>query len=108
LRADVGDLAVGGETGVGARMDRRPADDLVALVGQHAGRALLHELTHVLTPRLATDLTVDLAKHAIAEAPAHVRVGTLGAEHGADVLEPGGGTDLDGHGESWIQAGTGR
>ena len=40
---DVRDLAARRERRVGPRVHGRPADDLVALVGEHARRSLLHE-----------------------------------------------------------------
>ena len=95
----MGDLAVAGEARVGPRVYRGPADHGIAVVGENSGRrGLPHQLLHPLAPGGPDEVAVLLrGDQAIAQAPAHVRIGPLGSDHRLHVLELGRRAHLDHH-----------
>src|SRR5690606_34506585 len=84
--------------GVRAGCDGGPSGRLVAVVGEDAdGRAGTDQSGDVLAPGRSAQFPVELRRDPVAQAPADVRFGRLRPDHGADVLEDGGGADFDGH-----------
>ena len=96
---DVRDLAVRREARVGPRVHARPADDLVAVVRDDAGRRVLcDEFADPVAAGGALERQILFRRREpVAQAPAHVRVGPLGPHHGRDVDEDGRRSHFDRH-----------
>lgn len=95
---DVRDLAAGRKRCVGTGMDRCPADDFAAVVGEYAGRALAHQFSNLVGTVGAAQCEVLLGGDSIAQAPAHVGVRAFGPDHRLDVDEVRRRSHLDPHG----------